>query len=134
MEACLSTMELQASALMPGLAWKWILEKLLDLPDFGVAFINEVITTHVTDIEEPYCRPLLERVALRNLQEMVLTDQIDSGAIPLLKALIIQDFVPLTKGSSVKQRFNKELVLRVQTEVNNFACSWLICKRLFFLY
>lgn len=89
----------------------------------------EVITTHVTDIEEPYCRPLLERVALRNLQEMVLTDQIDSGAIPLLKALIIQDFVPLTKGSSVKQRFNKELVLRVQTEVNNFACSWLICKR-----
>lgn len=76
-----------------------------------------MITTHVTDIEEPHCRPLLERVALRNLEEMVVTNQIDSDAIPLLKALTGQDLGAVTIGSSVKQRFNKELVLRVQTEV-----------------
>lgn len=29
-----------ASGTAPRLAWKWILEKLVALPDFGVAFIN----------------------------------------------------------------------------------------------
>ena len=87
----------------------------------------EVITAHVPDIEEPHCRPLLERIALRNLEEMVVTDQIGPDAIPCLKALTGQDLVPVTIGSSVKQRFNKELVLRVQTEVNNLSCSWFAC-------
>lgn len=81
----------------------------------------EVITTHVTDIEEPHCRPLLERVALRNLEEMVVTNQIDSDAIPLLKALTGQDLGPLTNASSVKQWVNRKLVLRVQTEVNTLS-------------
>lgn len=106
------------SSATPGLAWKWILEKLVDLPDFGVKFFNEVITKHVTDIEEPHCRPLMEQVALRNLEEMVVANQIDADAIPLLKALTGQGLGPGTAiGSSVKERSNKELVLRIQTEV-----------------
>lgn len=84
----------------------------------------EVITTHVTDIEEPHCRSLLETVALRNLEEMVLTSQIDSDAIPLLKALTGLDLGPEIINSFVKQRFSKDLVLRVQTEVNNIFCFW----------
>lgn len=85
---------------------------------------TEVITSHVADIEEPHCRPLLERVALRNLEEMVVTNQIDSGAIPLLKALLGQDLgLGTSTGSSIKQRFNKELLLRVQTEVNDPSLS-----------
>lgn len=93
------------------------LQKLADVPEFGVAFLNELITTHVKDTEEAHCWPFLERVALRNLEELVVSNQIDSDVIPLLKALIGQDISSVTKGSSVKQRFNKELVLRVQTEV-----------------
>jgi len=61
----------------------------------------------------------MERVALRNLEDMVVTNQIDADAIPLLKALTGQGLGPGTAiGSSVKERSNKELVLRIQTEVN----------------
>jgi hypothetical protein len=40
MEACVGSMEPSAPERASRLAWKWILEKLVDLPDFGVAFIN----------------------------------------------------------------------------------------------
>jgi len=100
----------------PNLAWKWILEKLVDLPAFGLTFIKEVIS-RVSDIEEPHCQSLLERVALRYLEESVVSNQIDAEAIPLLKALIgLEGGGRALKVSSVKDRFNKELILRVQTE------------------
>lgn len=83
----------------------------------------EVISNHVTDIEEPHCRSLLERVALRNLEEMVVTNQIDYDAIPLLKALTGQDLGP---SSSSKQPFSKELILRVQTEVHDLSFMWVV--------
>ncbi|KAG0569192.1 hypothetical protein KC19_6G072300 [Ceratodon purpureus] len=76
----------------------------------------EVIKTCVPDIEEPHCRRLLKRVALRNLEEMVAIKQIDEHAIPLMKELTTQDSGAESIGSTVKQRFYKELFLRVQTE------------------
>jgi len=87
----------------------------------------EVITSHISDIEEPRYQPLLEKVALRNLEEMVVTNQIDSDAIPLLKAIIGQNLPTGTTDSFVKQRFNKELILSVQTEVNDISFSLLAC-------
>lgn len=62
----------------------------------------------------------MERVALRYLEESVVSNQIDAEAIPLLKALIgLEGGGRASKVSSVKDRFNKELILRVQTEVKN---------------
>lgn len=37
---CVSLMEPAASAKTPSLAWKWILEKLLDIPNFGLPFLD----------------------------------------------------------------------------------------------
>lgn len=61
----------------------------------------------------------MERVALRYLEESVVSNQIDAETVPLLKALIGLEGGRALKVSSVKDRFNKELILRVQTEVKN---------------
>lgn len=81
---------------------------------------NAEVISRVSDIEEPHCQSLLERVALRYLEESVVSNQIDAEAIPLLKALIgLEGGGRALKVTSVKDRFNKELILRVQTEVKN---------------
>lgn len=80
------------------------------------------IVNNIPDIDEPHCQPLLERVALRNLEELIEKDPISSDAIPLLKELVEKPSGPETRS---KQRFKKELVFRVQTEVNDLSFSWL---------
>ncbi|KAH9556164.1 hypothetical protein CY35_07G011600 [Sphagnum magellanicum] len=100
-----------------GLAWKWVLEKLVELPDFRPMFLKDIIA-HVPDIEEAQCHSLLERVAIRYLEELVMTNQLDARAIPLLKLLIGQGSRDPSTGvaATMENRFSRELLLQVQTE------------------
>ena len=41
----------------PNLAWKWILEKLVDLPAFGLTFIKG-IGSNPSSLYLQHCRPL----------------------------------------------------------------------------
>lgn len=77
-----------------------------------------MITQMVPDLEEH--PPLLERAGLRNLEDLVIREEIDDRAIVLLKELAKDDLeAPGTStGFSSKQLWLKELILRVQTEVS----------------
>ncbi|KAH8967278.1 hypothetical protein BDL97_03G069800 [Sphagnum fallax] len=106
-----------------GMAWKWILEKLLldELPVArSIRFINDVIRSHVHDIEEPQHRQLLERVAVRCLEEMDLdsTTGLDPAAIPLVKALTEEESPGTTTTTTILESQNSGtgLLLRVETE------------------
>ncbi|KAH8968164.1 hypothetical protein BDL97_03G115800 [Sphagnum fallax] len=101
-----------------GMAWKWILEKVVHCPDFGTTFLKELIL-HVPDLEDPLCQPLLERVAVRYLEEAVVSNQINGAVIPLIQTLTGCPRSQIPRASSVKERFNRELVLRVKTEARN---------------
>ncbi len=63
---------------------------------------------------------MLERVAIRYLEELVMTNQLDARAIPLLKLLIGQGSRDPSTGvaATMESRFSRELLLQVQTEVN----------------
>ncbi|KAH8955812.1 hypothetical protein BDL97_07G005800 [Sphagnum fallax] len=100
-----------------GLAWKWVLEKMVELPDFRPMFLKDIIA-HVPDIEEAQCHSLLERVAIRYLEELVMTNQLDARAIPLLNLLIGQGSRDPSTGvaATMENRFSRELLLQVQTE------------------
>ncbi|KAH9569035.1 hypothetical protein CY35_03G111300 [Sphagnum magellanicum] len=98
-----------------GMAWKWILEKVVHCPDFGTTFLKELIL-HVPDIEDPLCQPMLERVAVRYLEEAVVSNQVNGAVIPLIQTLTGCPRSQIPRASSVKERFNRELVLRVKTE------------------
>ncbi|CAK9873106.1 unnamed protein product [Sphagnum jensenii] len=105
-----------------GMAWKWILEKLLldELPVArSIRFINDVIRSHVHDIEEPQHRQLLERVAVRCLEEMDLdsTTGLDPAAIPLVKALTEEESSGTTTAMILESQYSGTgLLLRVETE------------------
>ncbi len=83
---------------------------------------NADIIAHVPDIEEAQCHSLLERVAIRYLEELVMTNQLDARAIPLLKLLIGQGSRDPSTGvaATMENRISRELLLQVQTEVNVF--------------
>lgn len=40
----------------PNLAWKWILEKLVDLPAFGLSFMKGMVSNPSSSYPQP-CRP-----------------------------------------------------------------------------
>jgi hypothetical protein len=79
---------------------------------------NADVVAHVPDIEEAQCHSLLERVAIRYLEELVMTNQLDARAIPLLKLLIGQGSRDPSTGvaATMENRFSRELLLQVQTE------------------
>jgi hypothetical protein len=62
-------------------------------------------------------------VAVRYLEEAVVSNQVNGAVIPLIQTLTGCSRSQIPRASSVKEHFNRELVLRVKTEVNSFLCS-----------
>ncbi len=86
----------------------------------------DVIRSHVHDIEEPQHRQLLERVAVRCLEEMDLdsTTGLDPAAIPLVKALTEEESPGTTTTMILEsQNSGTGLLLRVETEVGCLLAS-----------
>jgi hypothetical protein len=87
----------------------------------------DVIRSHVHDIEEPQHRQLLERVAVRCLEEMDLdsTTGLDPAAIPLVKALTEEESPGTTTTTMILESQNSGtgLLLRVETEVGCLLAS-----------
>lgn len=86
----------------------------------------DVIRSHVHDIEEPQHHQLLERVAVRCLEEMDLdsTTGLDPAAIPLVKALTEEESPGTTTTMILEsQNSGTGLLLRVETEVRCLLAS-----------
>eukprot|EP01018_Ginkgo_biloba_P016089 Gb_37050 [translate_table: standard] len=98
----------KTSSISMALPWEWIVEKLVDMKEIGMPLFKAMIM-NVADFNNPSCKSLQERVALRYVEEILLLDKIEAHAIPPVKLLISSS---LPSSNAVH-----DLLLRVCTEV-----------------
>lgn len=72
--------------------------------------------SHAPDVKEGQSRKLLEKVAVRFLEEMIVTAPLDIAAVPLVGILTKQDN---TQETSSEEIYQTDLGLRVRIEVRN---------------
>ncbi|BBN12235.1 protein Mp1R-MYB16 [Marchantia polymorpha subsp. ruderalis] len=99
------------------LPWEWILENVLDLNDFSLPCLKELIS-YIPHIEDSRCSKLLQKVALRYLEEIVLSRNVDPCAITLIKFIVKpHGGSSLRRIHSLRESVEYDLILRVETEV-----------------
>lgn len=74
------------------------------------------IIRHAPDVKEAQSHQLLEKVAVRFLEEMIVTTPLDMAAVPLVGILTKQDNI---QEASSEEVYQTNLDLRVRIEVLN---------------
>ena len=74
------------------------------------------IMSHAPDVKEAQSPKLLEKVAVRFLEELIVTAPLDIAAVPLVEILTKQD---VTQEASSEEIYQTDLGLRVRIEVRN---------------
>ena len=74
------------------------------------------IMSHAPDLKEGQSRQLFEKVAVRFLEEMIVTASLDIAAVPLVGILTKQDN---TQEATLEEIYQTDLGLRVRIEVRN---------------
>lgn len=72
--------------------------------------------SHAPDLKEGQSRQLFEKVAVRFLEEMIVTASLDIAAVPLVGILTKQDN---TQEATLEEIYQTDLGLRVRIEVRN---------------
>ncbi|CAM6088397.1 unnamed protein product [Calypogeia fissa] len=112
--------------------WEWILENLLDVKEISLPFFKEIIEYAQPHIEQPQCSRLLQKVALRYLDEQAekiaaSERELDLCDVVFLKFLLKEQGVSnlRTRIHSLKESFQNNLILRVETEavLTNLRCG-----------